>query len=106
MSTRPDPITAIKTWLFPLLMSGFAGLIWQDVTEIKSDVKALMAQSNIDKTRIDALERAVYNKTAQLNEYKVPFPPGDYPKQVIYTKDALIKPDDEPVVVITEKKLI
>ncbi len=106
MSTRPDPTAAIKTWLFPLLMSGFAGLIWQDVTEIKADVKALMAQSNIDKTRIDALERAVYNKTAQLNKYKVPFPPGDYPKEPIYIKNAAIKPEDDPVQIVTEEKLI
>lgn len=104
MTTRPDPTAAIKTWLFPILMSGFAGLIWQDVTEIKADVKLLMAQSNIDKTRIDALERAVYNKTVSLNEYKAPFPPGDYPKEPIYIKSALIKPEDDPVKVVTEKR--
>lgn len=106
MSTRPDPTAAIKTWLFPILMSGFAGLIWQDVTEIKADVKALMAQSNIDKTRIDALERAVYAKTATLNTYKAPFPPGDYPKEPIYIKSAIIKPDDEPLEIVTETNLI
>lgn len=106
MSTRPDPIAAIKSWLFPLLISGFAALIWQDVTEIKNDVKALMAQSNIDKTRIDALERAVYQKTTQLDQYRAPFPPGDYPKETIYFKNALIKPEDEPVEVVTEKKVI
>lgn len=36
------------------------------MNEIKSDVKALMAQSNIDKTRIDNLERQVYKTTANL----------------------------------------
>lgn len=106
MTTRPDPTSAIKTWLFPLLMSGFAGLIWQDVTEIKADVKLLMAQSNIDKTRIDALERAVYSKTASINIYKPPFPPGDYPKEPIFVKNAAIKPEDDPVLIVTEEKVI
>jgi hypothetical protein len=56
-------IEAFKVWIFPTLVSILAMLIWNDVSEIKSDVKALMAQSNIDKTRIDNLERVVY-KTA------------------------------------------
>jgi len=55
-----DPIAQIKAWLFPSLISILAGIIWNDVQEIKSDVKALMAQSNIDKTRIDNLERLTY----------------------------------------------
>ena len=41
-------------------------MIWNDVNEIKADVKALMAQSNIDKTRIDNLERNVYKTSANL----------------------------------------
>ena len=51
----------VKIWLFPALMSILAALIWHDVNEVRLDVKALMAQSNIDKTRIDTLERAVYS---------------------------------------------
>lgn len=55
-----DPVAQIKAWLFPSLITILAGIIWNDVQEIKADVKALMAQSNIDKTRIDNLERAVF----------------------------------------------
>ena len=43
--------------------------IWRDVNELRSDVKALLAQSNIDKTEIqnlkkevDMLEQSVFNK--------------------------------------------
>jgi len=61
-------IEAFKVWIFPSLVSILAMLIWNDVSEIKSDVKALMAQSNIDKTRIDNLERAVY-KTASSTDF-------------------------------------
>ena len=64
ITMRETPTTnAFKVWIFPSLASAMALLIWNDVNEIKSDVKQLMAQSNVDKTRIDNLERAVY-KTA------------------------------------------
>jgi len=59
-------IQAFKVWVFPSLLSILAMMIWNDVNEIKADVKALMAQSNIDKTRIDNLERIIYKKTASL----------------------------------------
>ena len=55
-----DPIAQIKAWLFPSIITVLAAIIWNDVQEIKSDIKLLMAQSNIDKTRIDNLERLVY----------------------------------------------
>ena len=58
-------MTAVKVWIFPSLVSLVSLLIWNDVNEIKSDVKALMAQSNIDKTRIDNLERQLF-KSASL----------------------------------------
>ena len=58
-----DPITQIKAWLFPSVITLLASIIWNDVQEIKADVKALMAQSNIDKTRIDNLERMIYKST-------------------------------------------
>jgi hypothetical protein len=57
------PVNAFKVWIFPSLASAMALLIWNDVNEIKSDVKQLMAQSNIDKTRIDNLERQLYKNT-------------------------------------------
>jgi hypothetical protein len=64
-------ITEVKTWIFPGIISLigiFAGMmlngIKSDLAEVKADVKALMAQSNIDKTRIDNLERQVYKSVA------------------------------------------
>ena len=68
MTTKQEnsSIATFKVWIFPSLVSIVSLLIWNDVNEIKSDVKMLMAQSNIDKTRIDNLERVVYNKTASL----------------------------------------
>ena len=62
--TKENPaIVAFKTWVFPGLVSLMGMMIWNGVNEIKADIKALMAQSNIDKTRIDNLEREVFNST-------------------------------------------
>ena len=66
-----DSISQIKAWLFPSIITVLAAIIWNDVQEIKGDVKALMAQSNVDKTRIDNLERNVY-KTITNHSDQVP----------------------------------
>ena len=63
--TRENPsIAAFKVWIFPSLVSLVSLLIWNDVNEIKADVKALMAQSNVDKTRIDNLERQIFKRAS------------------------------------------
>ena len=49
----------IKLWLFPALVSILAGIIYKEVLEIRSDVKALLAQSNVDKTKIEQLQKQV-----------------------------------------------
>ena len=67
-------LRSIKVWIFPSLVSLVSLLIWSDVHEIKSDLKVLMAQSNIDKTRIDNLERVVY-KTAASFPTNIPVKP-------------------------------
>jgi hypothetical protein len=48
-------VTTIKLYIFPALVTVISMLIWRDISELRSDVKALLAQSNIDKTRIDNL---------------------------------------------------
>jgi hypothetical protein len=50
---------AIKVYIFPSLVTILAMLIWRDVSELRSDVKSLLAQSNIDKTKIESLEKDV-----------------------------------------------
>lgn len=64
-----DPVAQIKAWLFPSLITLLAGIIWNDVQEIKADVKALMAQSNIDKTRIDNLERVIFDEKSPIKTF-------------------------------------
>ena len=78
MTRQNSSVQAIKAWVFPGLVSILGMMIWHDVNEVKQDVKVLMAQSNIDKTRIDNLERAVF-KTVAADQIVIntPFPPGD-----------------------------
>lgn len=95
LCTMPESLqNQFKSWIFPGLVSVMGMMIWNDVTEIKSDVKALMAQSNIDKTRIDNLEREVYKSSASSTE-----PPYKLPKQVnLYELMAVIRKNElDPV---------
>jgi len=71
MSNESVTVQRIKVWAFPILISivgWFAISALQEIrTEletVKADVKTLLAQSNIDKTRIDNLEREVFDKSA------------------------------------------
>jgi hypothetical protein len=64
VARKSASVEQIKAWLFPVLLTVFGAYIWQDIKEIKSDVKALMQQSSIDKTRIDNLERQVFFRGA------------------------------------------
>jgi len=59
MAGSRDVSVIIKTWLFPSIVTLLGTLIWRDMQEMRNDVKALLAQSNVDKTRIDNLERQV-----------------------------------------------
>lgn len=75
-TTSPSSIkNTIMTWLFPSLVSIIGYIIYQDVAEIKSDVKLLMAQSNVDKTRIDNLERIIYKNAIAGIIIESPTPP-------------------------------
>ena len=52
-------LNTFKLYLFPVLVTILATLIWRDVTEMRADIKMLLAQSNIDKTKIEQLEKDV-----------------------------------------------
>ncbi len=87
-------LEAFKIWIFPSLVSVLAMMIWNDVSEIKADVKQLMAQSNIDKTRIDNLERQVFKGTAS---YPAQIPPVPTVREVVATLPNEIKITNEKV---------
>ncbi len=73
-------VEKIKDWLFPSMITLLGFFIWNtitdikdDISEMKKDIKTLMAQSNIDHTRIDGLERAVF-KIVPKTTSQIPLP--------------------------------
>jgi len=52
-------VNAIKVYIFPTLVTILSMMIWRDISEMRADVKMLLAQSNVDKTKIEQLERTV-----------------------------------------------
>jgi hypothetical protein len=85
-----NTIEQLKAYLFPTAITILSVIIWHDVSEMKADIKQLIAQSNVDKTRIDNLEREVY-KTGVRN----PTPPSKLPLQVDMRQVMAIKPDED-----------
>ena len=89
----------VKIWAFPVLLSVVGWFIVNTLQEIKAelvlvkqDVKTLLAQSNIDKTRIDNLEREVYGKTASNNSSdKIPSIPYRIQRDLVLVREEDIK---------------
>lgn len=52
-------LSTVKTWLFPSVMSFLALVLYDDIKEIKSDVKRLLAQSAADHVEIINLKSQV-----------------------------------------------
>lgn len=71
-------ISNVKLWVFPSLVTILAMMIWRDVSELKSDVKQLLAESASNKAKVENLERQVQ----QLNQavFKMPRTTGNFPK--------------------------
>ena len=59
VSTEKSVINSVKTWLFPTLVSVLSYVLYEDIKEIKSDVKQLLAQSASDHTEILNLKSQV-----------------------------------------------
>lgn len=58
-TTSSTVIKTIKEWAAPSLFALVSFLIWKDITELKTDVKTLLAQANGDKVRIEKVEADV-----------------------------------------------
>jgi len=82
MSSIPTPknsvANAIKIYFFPSIVTILAMMIWRDVTELRADVKQLLAESNSNKAKVENLERQVQ----QLNQavFKIPRTAGNIPQ--------------------------
>ena len=59
----------------PGLIAFSVAMIWNDIREMRSDIKVLLEQSATHKARLDNLERAIFKNAAVYGE---PFPPSDH----------------------------
>jgi hypothetical protein len=97
MSVNPTPKLSVrdtlKLYVFPAVVSVLATLIWRDVTEMRSDVKMLLAQSNVDKTEIQQLKKEVDMLNRQV--YKtVPLTTRLNNSNLMYAHDTLYKHEE------------
>ena len=54
-------INTVKVWLFPSVLTVMSYMLYDDIKEIKSDVKILLTQSASDHTEIENLKQNVTN---------------------------------------------
>lgn len=62
-------LSTVKTWLFPSVMSFLAIILYDDIKEIKSDVKRLLAQSAADHVEIINLKSQVNTLNSKVFAY-------------------------------------
>jgi len=76
--SRNSTINTVKLYFFPSLVTILAMMIWRDVSELRSDVKQLLAESSSNKAKVENLERQVQ----QLNQavFKMPKTAGNFPE--------------------------
>jgi hypothetical protein len=56
---RDNVIDQIKIWLTPSVVSIIGIMIWSDMQEMKSDIKALLQESSSQREKIKSLEQDV-----------------------------------------------
>lgn len=59
VSTEKSVINSVKSWLFPSMIGILSYVVYDDIKEIKSDVKQLLSQSAADHTEIINLKSQV-----------------------------------------------
>lgn len=52
-------VDKIKAWAAPILFSSVTYLLWQDISEMKSDVKKLLAETEYKRAIIETLKEDV-----------------------------------------------
>lgn len=67
-------LTTVKSWLFPTVLSILALMLYDDIKEIKTDVKQLLSQSAADHVEIINLKEetnTLHNKVFALNTFSI-----------------------------------
>lgn len=97
MSTNTSIVNSVKLWVFPGLMTVLSAIIWHDVRSMQSDIKQLLAQSNIDKTNITNVEQRVTNleQAVFLSKIQQTSSKNNKPDLIFSHVYAVLKKEDE-----------
>lgn len=96
-------INTLKIWIAPSLLTFVGFLIWRDISEMRTDVKALLQQQSANQARIDMLEKQVTDLESKI--YVLSKDVNTNPDKIMSQPIYAIK-DEHPVGDIkTEKKL-
>ena len=100
-SKSSTTLNMFKVYIFPSLVTVLAMLIWRDISEMRADIKMLLAQSNVDKTKIEILEKTVksleltvYNKKIVASTYYPWFMKLYYKPEEVYDINKNIKKEE------------
>lgn len=66
-------ISAFATWAFPGVLSFLIMLMYNDIKEMKTDIKALLEQSAGDKVKIEYLEKELESLRDQITYNDLPY---------------------------------
>lgn len=67
------PVEKVKSWLTPILITGFGTVLWSLFTEIRSDIKILLAANAEVQTKIQSLEKRMDGLEAVVYSQRVYF---------------------------------
>lgn len=68
MSSKEQIINTLKEWLTPILITIIGSLLWRDLSELRSDIKQLLASQVEYKVKIEIIEKEInYLKSEKYN---------------------------------------
>ena len=59
MAAESTTINKVKAWASPVLFSGIAFIFWQGITEMKTDIKKLLAESEYRRAKEEQMEKDI-----------------------------------------------
>lgn len=86
-------ITTIKAWLTPILISIVGIMLWSQLTELKQDVKKLLAYQSANDVKVSMLEKEIYILREKYDSQAKYFN-----SNAIISEKATAKKEDEPKV--------
>lgn len=72
VSSEKTIITTVKTWLFPTVFTMFSYMLYDDIKEIKADVKTLLTQVASDHTEVLNLKESILHLNNRVFSLNVP----------------------------------